>query len=71
MDLAAASSFLSKAIQMIPQLTGRSLNRNDQQHALKSVAGLTSLLASIILQLGQPPTEAVWLLELGRNVTNG
>ena len=56
---------------MIPLLTGRSLNRDDQQNALKSVAGPTSLSASVILRLGQSPTEAVRLLELGRNVTNG
>ena len=50
---------------MIPLLTDRSLSRDDQHYVLAHLPGLRY---SYILN--QSLTEAVHLLELGRNVTN-
>lgn len=66
-----ACSLLQNAINLLPLLTLRSLDREDQQHSLAELTGLASLAASLILEAGGSPTEALRLLELGRSVTNG
>jgi len=70
-DLSRACSLLRDAIHLLPQASSRSLGREDQQHILQQLTGLVSLAASVSLEGGEPPLEALRLLELGRSVTNG
>ena len=66
-----ACSLLRNAINLIPLVTSRALVREDQQHILGQITGLTSLATSASLEAGEPPLEALLLLELGRSITNG
>jgi len=70
-DLSRACSLLRDAIHLIPLATLRSLEREDQQHILETITGLVSLAASVSLEVRESPLEALRLLGLGRNITNG
>jgi len=70
-DLPKAYSLLRDAIHLLPLVTSRSLEREDQQHILGKLTGLTSLAASLSLEANESPLEALRFLELGRSVTNG
>ena len=47
------------------------MDREDQQHILKQLTGLTSLAAAVALEVTKSPFKALQLLELGRSITNG
>ena len=70
-DVSRACSLLRDAVHLMPMATPRSLEREDQQHILGQLSGLASLSASVSLEAGEPPLEALRLQELGRTVTNG
>ncbi|RPB18035.1 hypothetical protein L211DRAFT_748680, partial [Terfezia boudieri ATCC MYA-4762] len=70
-DLPRAYSLLRNSIHLLPLLTSRSLQREDQQYMLGQLNGLVSLAVSISLEVGELPLEALRLQELGRSVTNG
>ncbi|RPB27039.1 hypothetical protein L211DRAFT_780416 [Terfezia boudieri ATCC MYA-4762] len=70
-DLSRACSLLRNALHLLPLVTSRSLEREDQQHILGQLSGLASLAASVSLEVGDSPLEALRLLELGRSITNG
>ena len=70
-DMSKACSLLHDAVHLLPLSTSRSLEREDQQYILGKLTGLVSLAASVALEAGQSPLEALRLLELGRSVTNG
>ncbi|KAF8423527.1 CHAT domain-containing protein [Tirmania nivea] len=70
-DWSTTFAFLHAAIHLMPLVTARSLEREDQQYILGQLTGLASLAAAVSLEAGQSPLEALRLQELGRNVTNG
>ena len=70
-DFSRAYSLLHDAIHLMPLATPRSLDREDQQHILRQLTGLTSIAAAVALEVAQSPLEALQLLELGRSITNG
>jgi len=70
-DLSRACLLLRDAVHLLPLVTSRSLEREDQQHILGKLTGLASLAASVSLEVGESPLEALRLQELGRGVTNG
>ncbi|RPB27925.1 hypothetical protein L211DRAFT_778740, partial [Terfezia boudieri ATCC MYA-4762] len=70
-DLSRAWSLLHDAIHLIPRATLRSLDREDQQHILGKLTGLTSLAISVSLEISRSPLEALQLQELSRSITNG
>ena len=69
-DLPKACSLLRDSIDLLPLLTPRSLQREDQQHILGQLSGMASLAVSVLLEAGDLPVEALRLQELGRSVTN-
>jgi len=70
-DMSRACSLLRSVIDLLPLATSRSLEREDQQHILGKLTGLVSLAASVPLEVGESPLEALRLQEIGRNITNG
>lgn len=70
-DLSRAWPLLHDAIHLIPRATLRSLDREDQQHILGKLTGLTSLAISVSLEISRSPLEALQLQELSRSITNG
>lgn len=57
-----------KAMNLMPLLCIKALPQRDQQSALKEISGLGSIAAAASLELGQPPGEALTLVEYGRDV---
>ena len=57
-----------KAMNLMPLLCIKALPQRDQQSALKDISGLGSIAAAAALELGQPPGEALTLVEYGRDV---
>jgi tetratricopeptide (TPR) repeat protein len=72
-DVRAAAEVLDRAVRLLPEVSPRRLARDDQQHALKDVAGLAGEAASVILADASLPDadrtrRALSLLEAGRQV---
>ena len=67
-DIQKASNLLKIAIELLPSVSPRTLNRSDQQHELSSFAGLVSTAAALSLESNKSAIEALQLLELGRGV---
>jgi len=70
-DLPGACSLLRDAIHLVSLATSRSLEREDQQYILGQLNGLASLAASVSLEAGESPLEALRLQGLGRNIIHG
>lgn len=62
---------LQIAVRIVPRISPRSLALDDQQHALRGLAGLSSLAASAALQAGKTAAEAFELSEAGRGIIAG
>jgi tetratricopeptide (TPR) repeat protein len=54
------------AVSLVPRLIGRSLQNSDKQYVLGQVFGLASDAAAAALRAGQPPLDALKILEWGR-----
>lgn len=65
------SNITEKAVELLPNVSPRALEQDDQQHMLSEFSGLASLAASAALEVGKPPSRAVELLELGRGIIMG
>jgi tetratricopeptide (TPR) repeat protein len=61
----------SKAVSLVPLLTLRSLEASDKQRLLMSISGLASDAAAIALNAAKTPSDAIQLLELGREIIAG
>lgn len=66
-----SSSLLEKAIRLLPKVSSRSLERDDQQYMLSALNGLAAEAASLALQAGKSGYHAVKLLELSRGIIMG
>ncbi|KAL5342735.1 CHAT domain-containing protein [Aspergillus crustosus] len=70
-DWASVCALARDVVKLFPLLVPRWLDRTDRQHLLKNISHFTSLAASAALQMGEPPTSALDLLEAGRGVISG
>jgi tetratricopeptide (TPR) repeat protein len=67
-DITRAAQFLKSAVELLPQVSPRTLKRHDQQFALSKFSGLASDAAALSLRSENDVEEALRLLELGRGV---
>ena len=67
-DWPRAYEIASATVALVPQLSSRSLENSDKQHALGQIVGLASIAAAAALNAGQAPLVALNLLETGRGV---
>ena len=63
-----ASTLLTKAIELLPKTSPRTLQRNDQQFILSGLSGFANDAAALSILTGKDVSEALRLLELGRGV---
>jgi tetratricopeptide (TPR) repeat protein len=63
-----ASRLLTEAIELLPNISPRTLQRNDQQYALSQFDRLASDAAALAMKAGESAFKAISLLELGRGV---
>ncbi|KAK4960803.1 hypothetical protein LTR66_012868 [Elasticomyces elasticus] len=63
-----ASRILDEAVMLLPRICPRSLPRDDQQHVLKALSGLSALAASAALQARKTDAQALEILEAGRGI---
>jgi hypothetical protein len=63
-----ASEMLELAARILPTVTPRTLQRNDQQYVLSQYAGLAADAAALSIQTEGNISKALELLELGRGV---
>ncbi|KAK8869135.1 TPR-like protein [Apiospora arundinis] len=68
--LVQAASLATRAVELIPAVCTRYLNREDQQNAIVQTSGLTTDCCSLLVQLGNPG-KALQQLEFGRGVILG
>ncbi|KAG6364092.1 hypothetical protein INS49_005690 [Diaporthe citri] len=66
-----SSSLLQSAVELIPLVSPRSLDHVDKQYALGELSGLASRAAAAVLNHRSCASDALKLLELGRNVIAG
>lgn len=66
-----SSALLEAAVKMMPKISLRSLEREDQQEVLSKLYGLSSDAAAVALQAGRGASHALTLLELGRGIIMG
>lgn len=69
--LEESSSLLEDAILLLPKVSPRSLERQDQQYNLLRSNGLATLAASSVLEAGRTAYDALRLLELSRGIIMG
>ena len=70
-EFRAAQKLLETAIGILPTISLRSVDRQDQEHILADLAGLSSYAASVALQAGDTAAHALQLQEAGRGVVAG
>lgn len=66
-----SSSLLEGAVRMLPNLSSRSLGRDDQEYRLSKFNKLIAETISITLQAGSEASHCLRLLELGRGIIMG
>lgn len=62
---------LEKAVNLLPMVSPRFLERDDQQYMLCMLRQLAAHAASILLHSGVTPAHCLMLLELGRGIITG
>ena len=67
-ELTDANDLLQGAISLLPTLSPRSISTQDLQQTLRQVSGLSTFAASIALEAGHSPFEALKSLEAARCV---
>lgn len=66
-----SSTLLEDAVKLLPNVSPRFLERDDQEHTLSNYTRLAADAASMALQAGAEASHALRLLELGRGVIMG
>ncbi|CUS12253.1 unnamed protein product [Tuber aestivum] len=66
-----SSTLLERAVGLMPSVNLRLLNRDDQQHILSDLEGLSSSAASMALCAGREAYHSLQLLELGQGIIMG
>ena len=69
-NLELAAQLSTDAINLLPTINNRSLERGDQQYAVSFFSGFAASACSIHLQL-QQPEQALEILEKGRTIILG
>ncbi|KAI9786107.1 MAG: hypothetical protein M1839_007517 [Geoglossum umbratile] len=67
-DFESAYNLSVEAINLLPYVHNRSLDRQDQQYVVSHFSGLATTACSLALQTGQGPEAALDVLEQGRGV---
>lgn len=67
-DLKRASRILSRAVDLLPQTSPRTLDQRDQQFTLSRFEGLACDAAALSIRAGNDPFRTITLLEVGRGV---
>ena len=67
-DWDRAFEILKSTIELLPRISPRSLTREDIQHSVITLSGLSALAARAALEVKQPASTALALLELGRGI---
>ncbi|KAL6228871.1 CHAT domain-containing protein [Aspergillus navahoensis] len=70
-DFQQAHFIAKEALRLLPLLCGRSLSREDQQHAVTQTAGLAAEACSLLLRTKGDPADGVEYLEQGRGIVIG
>ena len=70
-DIVRASRLLKIAVELLPFVTPRAMNRRDRQAELSGFSGVASNAAALSLQCGGTEVESLQLLELGRGILAG
>ncbi|RHZ48891.1 uncharacterized protein CDV56_105798 [Aspergillus thermomutatus] len=70
-DFPKAVSLADRALSLLPLVCGRSLSREDQQHAITQTAGLAAEACSVLLKTAGDPVRGVEYLEEGRGLIIG
>jgi CHAT domain-containing protein len=70
-DVSLASDLMTKAVELLPKTSPRTLRRPDQQFTLSQFDGVACDAAALSAKIGQNADEALRLLELGRGVMAG
>lgn len=65
-----AAQSLSRALEILPRLTPRSISPSDQLQMLKAAPDIGSLASSVFLKVNESPFNALNALETGQGVTN-
>lgn len=63
-----SAAIFRQAVGLFPLLSPRSLDRSDQQHMLRKIAGIASTAAAVALNSELELSESLEFLELGRGV---
>ncbi|QVM13108.1 hypothetical protein D8B26_007724 [Coccidioides posadasii str. Silveira] len=66
-----SSVLLQGAVELLPFVSVRSLEHTDKQHMLAQFTGLASAAAAAALKAGESASQALRLLELGRDIIAG
>ncbi|KMU89188.1 hypothetical protein CIHG_07122 [Coccidioides immitis H538.4] len=66
-----SSVLLQGAVELLPFVSVRSLEHTDKQHMLAQFTGLASAAAAAALKAGKSASQALRLLELGRDIIAG
>lgn len=66
-----ASDILDKAVGLLPLISPRWLSRDDQQHVLNNMSGLSALAATAALRANKGAAHALKVLEAGRGIIAG
>jgi hypothetical protein len=59
---------IKTAVEELPETIPLTLDREDQQYNIARAAGLASFAAGLALANGEPPFEALRIVEMGRGV---
>jgi hypothetical protein len=67
-DIGVAANVSKLAIELLPQISPRTLNYNDRRHVLSNVFGLGTAAAACTLHSDESGRDALQLLERGRGI---
>jgi tetratricopeptide (TPR) repeat protein len=70
-DLFLALEVLQGGVALLSRISPRSISREDQQHNLSGVSGVSSIACSVALAAKRTPSESLDLLECGRAIISG
>jgi hypothetical protein len=65
---ARALSLLRTAVNLLPSISPRSIQRHDRQYNISQLAGIAARAASLSIEAGEDPYDSLELLETGRGI---
>jgi hypothetical protein len=67
-QLPIALDMLQKGVSLLSKVSPRSISREDRQHNLSGLSGISSIACSVALSAGLPADQCLHLLESGRAI---